>query len=174
MNTSEPPDSESAAGARDPVVCTEAIRALADGDLARWRGLPDGCSRKAVEGVLTLVTREVNESNPYSGPLGYAPTPGAPNGLTVSYASGTVDVITVAGPRLRQALKDVLGQPGEVLPSYLEGSRTQWVYPGLGLAFHMDVGERSVNWLYAFGPTTVEVYRTSLLSRARTLRHTKR
>jgi hypothetical protein len=170
----QPSDNESAAGAGDTIVCAEAIRALADGDLGRWQGLPNGCSRNDVEGVLTLVTTVVNESNHHSGLLGYAPTPGAPNGLSVSYERGAVDVITVAGPALKQNPKDVLGPPEEILPSFLEGSRSQCVYPGLGLAFHMDVDERNVNWLYAFGPTTGEVYRTSPLSQVRTLRHQRR
>lgn len=151
--------------------CPEAIAALANGDLNRWRGLPDGCTRADVEDVLLLVTNEANESCPYSGPLGYAPTPGAPNGLTIHYGVGTVDYITIVGPRFRQPIQDILGEPEAKIQSYLEGSHEQWVYPGLGLACHMKEWGPGVNWLYVFGPTTLEIYKTSLLSRVRTLRH---
>jgi len=151
--------------------CVKAIDALANGDLDRWRGLPSACTRADVERVLSLVTREVNESNPYSGPLNYAPTPGAPNGLTVHYGVGAVDYITVVSPRLKRPIQEMLGEPEGKIQSNLEGASEQWVYPVLGLAFHMEFGEQGVNWLYVFGPTTLEVYKTSLLSRVRTLRH---
>ncbi|MGQ0571189.1 MAG: hypothetical protein ACT4P5_16935 [Armatimonadota bacterium] len=124
--------------------------------------------------MLSLATREANESSPYSGPIGYAPTPGAPNGLTVHYGVGTVEYITIAGPRLGQPIQDMLGEPEGKIQSYLQGSREQWVYPALGLACHMKAWEPGVNWLYVFGPTILEVYKKSLLSRARTLRHENR
>lgn len=158
----------------DDALCPEAIAALANGDLNRWRGLPDGCTRADVEDMLSLVTSEANESSPYSGPLGYAPMPGAPSGLTVHYDVGTVDYITIVGPRFRQPIQDALGEPEGKVESYLEGSREQWVYASLGLACHMKEWEPGVNWLYVFSPTTLEVYKTSLLSRVRTLRHEKR
>lgn len=154
--------------------CVEAIAALANGALDGWHGLPDACTRADVETVLSLVTRPVNESSPYSGPLNYAPTPGAPNGLTVHYGVGTVDYITIVGPRFRQPIQDILGEPEGKIQSHLEGASEQWVYSGLGLAFHMKALEPGVNWLYVFGPTTLEDYKTSLLSRVRTLRHKSR
>lgn len=154
--------------------CVEAISALANGTLAGWRGVPDGCTRTDVEKVLSLVTREANESSPYSGPLTYAPTPGAANGLTVHYAVGAVEYITVVEPQFKQPIEEMLGEPEGRLPSHLEGASEQWVYPGLGLAFHMKSGEPGVSWLYVFRPTTLEGFRTSMLSRVRTLRHRER
>lgn len=154
--------------------CAEAITALVNGALDGWRGLPDACTRADVENVLSLVSREVNESNPYSGPLNYAPTSGAPNGLTVHYGVGEVEYITVAGPLFKQPIQEMLGEPEGKIQSHLEGAGEQWVYPGLGLAFHMKFGEPGVSWLYVFGPTTLESYKTSLLSQVRTLRHKNR
>lgn len=158
--------------------CAEAIAVLADGDLGRWRGLPEACARAEVEDVLSLATGEANESGSFSGPMAgpvvYAPTPGAPHGLTVHYGADTVDHITIVRPRFRQPVQDALGEPGGRIRSYLEGSREQWVYPGLGLAFHTSASEPGVNWLYVFAPTRLEVYETSLLSRVRTLRHGRR
>jgi hypothetical protein len=152
----------------------EALSALANGALNGWRGLPDECARADVENVLSRVTKEVNESSPYSGPLDYAPTPGAPNGLTVHYGVDAVEYITVVGPQFDQPIRGMLGEPEDKIQSHLEGSSEQWVYPGLGLAFHMKSGEPGVSWLFVFGPTTLEDYKTSLLSRVRTLRHRKR
>jgi len=154
--------------------CTETIAALANGDLNGWSGLTDACTRTDVENVLSLVTREANESSPYSGPLNYAPTSGAPNGLTVHYSVGTVEYITVVGPHFKQPIQEMLGEPEGKIQSNLEGASEQWVYPGLGLAFHMSFGEQGVNWLYVFGPTTMEVFKMSLLSRVHTIRHKSR
>ena len=165
------PASEKNGGSSD---CVAAMTALANGDLAGWRGLPEQCTQIDVEKVLSVATSKANESNPYSGPLGYAPTPAAPHGLTVHYSVGTVDHITVVAPQFKRPIQEMLGEPESKIPTYLEGSSEQWVYPGLGLAFHMKVHEPGVNWLYVFGPTTIETYKSSLLSRIRTLRHGKR
>ena len=175
MNQKKPADSGPATDqTSDDANCAEAIAALANGDFNRWRGLPDGCTRADVEDMLSLVTCEANESSPYSGFLDYAPTPGAPSGLTVHYSVGTVDYTTIVGPRFRQPIQDVLGEPEGKIQSYLEGSREQWVYASLGLAFHMRAWEPGVNWLYVFRPTTLEVYKMSQLARASTLRHKRR
>jgi hypothetical protein len=165
------PASERTSGGSD---CVAAMAALANGDLASWHRLPQRCTQGDVEKVLLLATSKANASNPYSGPLGYAPTPAAPHGLTVHYSVGTVDYITVVAPQFRQPIQEMLGEPEGKIQSYLEGSSEQWVYPCLGLAFHMKVEEPGVNWLYVFGPTTIETYKSSLLSRIRTLRHGKR
>jgi hypothetical protein len=154
--------------------CIDAITALANGDLSHWQGLSDRCTRADIEYVLSLITSEVNESNPYSGPLDYAPTPGAPSGLTVHYDVETVDYITIVGPLFRQPIQEILGAPEGKIQSSLQGSREQWVYPSLGLAFHMKEWESGVNRAYVFQPTTLELYKMSPISRVRTLRHKKR
>jgi hypothetical protein len=151
--------------------CVAAMTALANGDFAAWRGLPKQCMQGDVEKVLSVATGKVNESNPYSGPLGYAPTPAAPHGITVHYSVGAVDYITVVAPQFRQPIQEQLGEPEGKIQSHLEGSREQWVYANLGLAFHMKAEGPGVNWLYVFGPNTLETYKHSLLSRMRTLRH---
>lgn len=154
--------------------CAAAMAALANGELAGWRGLPERCTQDEVEKVLSAATSKANDLHPYSGPLGYAATPAAPHGLTVHYSAGTVDYITVVAPRFELPIPEMLGEPEAKIESYLEGSSEQWVYASLGLAFHMKVEEPGVNWLYVFGPTAIETYRTSLLGRVRTLRHGKR
>jgi hypothetical protein len=151
----------------------EDLVALADGDLRRWRGAAPGCERAVVDAVLTQTTRPVNDSAPYSGPLGYAATPGAPHGITVHFAEGVVEYISIAGPRLREPVPDVLGQPEGVLPSYLEGSTEQWAYPRTGLACHVRAGGQ-VSWLYAFAPMSWQTYQDSSLTQVRTLRHRRR
>jgi hypothetical protein len=165
------PASRTARGSSD---CVRAMSALANGDLEDWRGLPERCALEDVEKVLSAATSKVNDSKPYSGPLGYAPTPAAPHGLTVHYDAGIVDYITVVTPQFKQPIQEMLGEPEDKIQSSLEGSGEQWVYPGLGLAFHMKREESGVNWLYVFAPTTLETYRTSVLSQARTLRHGRR
>lgn len=164
---SQPAPEQTSSGA----YCIEAISALANGALDGWRGLPDGCTRADVDKVLSSVSSAVNKSTPYSGPLNYAPTPGAPNGLTVHYGVGDVEYITVVGPQFKQPIQEMLGEPEGKIQSHLEGASEQWVYPGLGLALHMNFGEPGVKWLYIFVPTTLEHYKTSQLSQVRTLRH---
>lgn len=151
--------------------CVNAIDALANGDLDGWHGFGGACTRADVETVLAAVTTEVNESSPYSGPLNYAPTFGAPNGLTVHYGVGAVEYISVVEPKFKRTLQEMLGEPSGKIESYLEGASEQWVYPELGLSFHMKSDEQGVKWFYVFGPTTLEVYKTSPLARMRTLRH---
>jgi hypothetical protein len=153
------------------VRCVEALTALADGALGRWHGLPDGCTRADVDQVFALVSRPTTQPGPYSGRLDYAPTPGAPNGLTVYYGAGAVDYITVVGPQFEQPVDVMLGEPEGRLRSDLEGAGEQWVYPRLGLALHMKSEPPGASWLYVFGPTTLDDYRTSPLGRVRTLRH---
>src|SRR4051812_128949 len=97
--------------------CREALAALANGNFKNWRGLPDRCTRADVEDVLSPVTTGVNKSKPYSGPLGYGPTPGAPNGLTVHYDAGTVDYVTIAGPQFEEPIEAILGEPEDKIES---------------------------------------------------------
>ena len=151
--------------------CTETIAALAEGRLNRWPGLPGGCTRIDVKLVLSPITSPANESSPYSGPIGYAPTAAAPNGLTVYYGIGMVDYIIIAGPLFSRPIQEMIGAPAAKIPSYLENSREQWIYPSLGLAFHMKAFEAGVNWLYVFHPTTLQAYEDGPLNRVRTSRH---
>ena len=174
MANKTPPSSRAAEQPSGAPDCVAAMAALAHGALHGWRGLPDACTRSAVETVFSLVTKEPTESIPYSGPLTYAPTPGAPNGLTVHYGLGDVEYIIVVGPTFTQPLQEMLGEPESTIQSHLEGANEQWVYPGLGLAFHMNLREPGVHSLYVFGPTTLQHYTTGRLSRVRTLRHKKR
>ena len=162
------PAAERIGGSSD---CVAAMTALANGDLNGWSGLPERCTEKDVEKVLSPATIKANDSNPYSGPLGYAPTPAAPHGLTIHYNVGVVDYITVVTPLLKRPIQEMLGEPEDKIPSYLEGASEQWVYASLGLAFHMKVAGPGAHWLYVFGPTTTETYKTSLLGNVRTLRH---
>jgi hypothetical protein len=151
--------------------CIETIAALTEGSFNRWLGLPDDCTRIDVEHVLLPMTSPDNESSQYTGPLDYAPTALAPNGLTVYYDVGMVDYIIIGRPRFPRPFLEMLGEPAAKLPSYLENSREQWIYPGQGLALHMMVFEPGVNWLYVFHPTTLQAYEDGPLSRVRTLRH---
>src|SRR5215212_8872107 len=91
--------------------CAAAMSALASGDLAGWRGLPGRCAEGDVGQALSPATDKANESDPYSGPLGYAPTTGAPHGLTAHYDAGVVEYITVVAPRLKRPVRETLGEP---------------------------------------------------------------
>jgi hypothetical protein len=153
--------------------CALRVSRLAHGDLRDWLGLPRHCPRTEVDTVLTQTTTETNDSDPYSGPLTYAPTSGAPHGLTVHYAEGCVEYIVVPAPRISPSVRESLGEPEVTLPSLLEGSSQQWAYPGRGLALHLTVDGRP-NWLYAFAPMSVPDYLDGSLSQVRTLRHRRR
>jgi hypothetical protein len=175
MTADVPPDDERRTPAAAAAAgCGRELSVLAHGDLRGWRGLGPDCARSQVDQVLSQVAAEVNESRPYSGPLEYAPTPGAPHGLTVNYAEGLVEYIIVPAPTITPPVQDALGEPDLTLPSYLEGSREQWAYPRQGLACHMTPGGADVNCLYAFVPMSAQDYQNSLLSRVRTLRHRRR
>ena len=143
---------------------------LSEGNLAGWAGIDSTWTKEDVAYVLPLDT-DGDPHQPDNGPVDYAKTDGAPNGLTVHYDSARVSYVTIYGPRLVQTILDALGEPEMVLRSGLEGAHEQWAYPGRGITAHMDVSANVVVWLYAYPSMPTENYPDSTLARARTLRH---
>jgi hypothetical protein len=173
--TADTPSDDQRTGQAEPVGegCALWLSRLARGELRGWSALPRRCPRAEVDAVLTQTTTETNDSHPYSGPLDYAATPGAPRGLTVHYAQGAVEYIVVPAPAIASPVRETLGEPEVTLPSLLEGSTEQWAYPGLGVAWHVT-GDGRPSWLYAFPPMSARDYLDGSLSQVRTLRHQRR
>jgi len=131
-----------------------AIRALADGDLAAFHGLPAGLERAALDEAL-------GEPGPEeSGMLGgqpavnrtYPPRDGAPFGVKAWLEGDAVAVLEIREPPLRAPVGEQLGEPEAKAPSGLGPSYEQRVYGSRGLVLHVSGVTGEVRRLYAVAP----------------------
>jgi hypothetical protein len=144
-----------------------ALRALAEGRLAAWPGLPPGCGRRHVEAALGP-----SEPGPDgAGQLGGSPTafrhypsaPIAPYGIVVWYVGDQVTLIEINTPSLPASPEAQLGPPEARARSGLDGLHTQLVYAGRGLTIHQHELNGSLKRIYAYAPTSAEAFLQSWL-----------
>lgn len=152
----------------------DSLIALTRGELGPWRGVDPTWTRARVDRSLDPAGVPANTSTPYTGPLGYAATEGAPYGLTLEYDEGRVVQVTVVSPRLVASAHQALGEPVMELASELEDATVQWCWPRLGLACHVARDGSGIARLYGFIPMSPADFRAHPLSRATVLRHPTR
>lgn len=146
-----------------------ALRALAAGRLAEWRGLPPGCGRPHVETAFGP-----SEPGPDgSGRLGptptafrrYPPTSIGPYGLVVWLVGDQVELIEINTPSLAEAPEAQLGPPEAEAPSRLDAMHIQLIYARRGLTIHLHRFTRQLKRIYAYPATTHEAFLASWLSK---------
>ncbi|GIE99657.1 hypothetical protein [Paractinoplanes rishiriensis] len=139
----------------------EELRALADGDLAAWPGLPGGLARADVEAALGAPPEA-------EGPLGlfgtaatlcrYPATAAAPLGIQIWYVAGAVELVQIDEPVPTQAVTEALGPPEADVDSLLGSSRRQLVYAGRGLTVHVSGITGEPYRLYGYPPCPAEQF----------------
>ncbi len=147
--------------------CVTALRALADGDLGRWHGLPARCSLADAERALGAPGPD-QTGFPGGAPTRYRtypPSPGAPAGLQVYDVDGTVTVIITHDAVPAGKLDALLGPAEAKQPSRMPGFKTMWIWASRGLTLHRDDTSGAVAWLYAYAPMTVDAFRASWMAR---------
>ena len=130
----------------------DSLHALAMGDYARWRGLPDGVDRAAADAALGPGGDEhagILAGMPATYRI-HPPAEGAPFGVQVWLEGDLVGVLEIRDPPLREPLDVQLGEPEARVESGLGGSYRQWVYATRGLVFHVSAVTGSVLRMYAF------------------------
>jgi hypothetical protein len=132
----------------------DALRALADGDLAAWPGLPAGLSPDRLAEALGPAGDE--EAGRLAGQLAtfrvFPPAVGAPFGVKAWLAGDEVWLLEVREPPLQAPLDQQLGDPEATAPSGLGTSYVQRVYGARGLLLHVSEVTGEVRRLYAFTP----------------------
>lgn len=147
--------------------CVTALRALAQGQLRDWHGLPPGCDRAGAETAIGSGAEIV------SGLLGgmptqfrdYPATPAAPAGIRIWYEGDTIIAVQIETPALAEPIDQLLGTPEQTEKSLLQSFHTQWIYAGRGLTAHVSNTSHVVLRLYGYPPTSVDEFLQSSLSR---------
>jgi hypothetical protein len=154
--------------------CSDALKQLATGDLARFAGLPAGCRRADAEAAFGDSGPLPDDPGGTLGPFRTHPaTPPAPLGVMVFYDDPSdVDAITCV--RIDQPTfpyTEAIGTPEEIAPSGLGAVPQQYVYAARGLTLHVDETRREIVRLYAYRPMSVQEFLASHMARAHIHRH---
>jgi len=135
----------------DPL-CIEALSAIADGELARWRGLP-ACT---VADATAALGGEVSSGH---GELGrwaqYSGRSSAPQGVTLWFRDQHIALVEIFLPALQRSVRDQLGEPEATVDSYLGDALEQWIYSSRGLTAHVEPWNGKATHVFGYPSMTV-------------------
>lgn len=147
--------------------CVTALRALAEGALDQWRGLPATCTRGHAERALGSPA-----GSEHAGSLGGSPTmfteypahPGAPRGVTIWHVDDRLVFARIQDAVPRAPIQELLGAPEATMPSRMRRSLVQHVHASRGLTLHVHRATGEIAFLMGYAPMSLDEYRGSWIS----------
>jgi hypothetical protein len=141
------------------------IRALAEGRLGEWEGMPPGLTLDEVglEGGASGVPGILGGA-PAVAHL-FAATEFAPYGVIVWFEDGVASIVEIQEPQPPAPPEEILGPPDGIVESLLGSTRRQYVWARRGLAMHIQDGTGAVYRLYGFASCSLEEWMADPLSR---------
>lgn len=148
---------------QEPSACVNALRALVEGRLDAWHGLPPGCDRKDAEaafgpgeggpdGVASLAgTLTAFRRYPRSARL--------PRDVQVWLRDDAIFAVEVNDLQPAQPVERMLGAPEASERSGVGSVHTQRIYASRGLVLHVQNITGAIVRTYGFGPCTLEQFR---------------
>lgn len=150
--------------APEPSACVNALRALAEGRLDAWHGLPPGCSRQDAEtaygpgaggpdGVASLAGTPTAFRR-------YARSAQVPRDVQVWLRDGAILGLEVNDLQPARPIADMLGEPEASERSGVGSVHTQRIHASRGLVLHVQNITGAIVRAYGFAPCTLEQFRT--------------
>ena len=149
--------------APDPSACVNALRALVEGRLEAWHGLPAGCSTRDVEAAYGP-----GDGGPDGvGSLGGTPTafrrhsrsPRVPHDVVAWFRDGAVLGVEVTDLKPTRPLAESLGEPEARERSGVGSVHTQLVYASRGLVLHVQNITGAIVRAQGFAACTLDEFR---------------
>lgn len=140
--------------------CVEALTAIADGDLSRWRGLP-ACSRADVAAALGGRADDPSRPGEFGYSTLYAARGAAPYGVTVWFDGDRAMLVQINLPALAKSVGDQLGAPEATADSRLGELIEQRVFASRGLTAHVQEWDGKAIRIYGYAPMTAQAFLAS-------------
>jgi len=149
-----------------PGACRAGLKALAGGRVAGWIGL-GGCTEADTEAALGAGRPGPALADAWGRARHHPGGPATPYGVDVWLDGPRVIAISVAAARIDPPLLAALGEPEARIDSGLSSDWEQWVYPGRGLAAHVDPRRNEIHVLYGFSPMVLGDFLKSEIAHVR-------
>lgn len=143
--------------------CALMLRAMADGRLNEWQGLPANCTKADAEAALGPSEAGPDGVAALEGSLAafrrYPPTSAAPHGVQIWLRDDAVFAVEIMSPHLPRPFTELLGEPEAKERSAVGSVHTQWIYASRGLVLHVQNITNEVVRLYGFASCTLDDFR---------------
>lgn len=158
------PSSESESmNPQNPSPCVSALRALVEGRLDAWHGLPTGCSRQDAEAAFGAGDTGPDGVASLAGTLTafrrYARSADLPRDVQVWLRDDAIFGVEVNDLQPAQSVAHMLGAPEASERSGVGGVHTQRIYAARGLVLHVQNITGAIVRSYGFTPCTLAQFR---------------
>lgn len=147
-----------------PSSCVSALRALVEGRLDAWHGLPPGCSRQDAEAAYGSGEGGPDGVASLAGTLTafrrYAQSKRVPRDVQVWLREDdSILAVEVNDLKTAQSVAHLLGAPEAIERSGVGRVHTQRIYASRGLVLHVQDITGAIVRSYGFAPCTLEQFR---------------
>ena len=159
---------------RPSSACVSALRALIEGRLDAWAGLPAACAREDAEAAYGAGDNGPDGVASLTGtPTAfrrYARSARLPSDVQVWLRDDTILAVEVNGLQPARPVADMLGPAEATERSGVGSVHTQHIYASRGLVLHVQNITGAIVRAYGFAPCTLEQFRALPWGQIRTER----